>query len=547
MRYLLAMVPILAVLALMIYRRWGAHKAGLAGWVVALLIGGVAFGLTPQVFWISQAKGLLLSFFVLAVMWPALFLYHWIDQNGGVRAVAALIEGAIPNKGMCQVLLAWALCGLLEGLAGFGLPIAVVAPMLVLLRVPPLRAVAAVAVGHSWAATFGDMGIILQTLSAVVGMEVPQYVGWAGLLLGVACLLCGLGAALILGEIRQWPKILALSAIMAASQYALAASGLVPLSAFGAGLAGLLAYLIAARRGTRQKFPAASGSGNTKPGAAAKVLAAPESSAQTKTDLTSAVLTSEAPVAVQLQLPLRGPAMLALGSYGALTFLMATLTLLPALRAWSQAVAWKPQFPAAVCATGFRTAAGPGQVFRPFSHPGSLILVIACLSLAACARSPAAWPNARRAAMATARATGAASLGIIFMVGLSTLMDHCGMTYLLAQGLSRVLGHAYPILSPWVGILGAFATGSNNNSNVLFGLLQKNVAVLLNTRPEVLVAAQTAGGSLGSMLAPAKILVGCSTVGQVGREGQVLRQTVPCGLAIGLAIGLLAFVLSRAR
>ena len=121
------------------------------------------------------------------------------------------------------------------------------------------------------------------------------------------------------------------------------------------------------------------------------------------------------------------------------------------------------------------------------------------------------------------------------------------MTYLLAEGLSRLLVGGYPLVSPWVGILGAFATGSNNNSNVLFGSLQKNAAVLLGLNPDLLVAAQTAGGSLGSMLAPAKIIVGCSTVNQGGQEGRVLRQTVPLGLAIGLAVGLLTFILSRLR
>src|SRR5512136_820546 len=99
---------------------------------------------------------------------------------------------------MCLVLLAWALSGLLEGIAGFGLPIAVVAPMLVALGVPAIRAVAAVAVGHSWAVTFGDMGVILQTLSAVVSVPVAELVPAAAVLLGFACLICGLMAAAVL-------------------------------------------------------------------------------------------------------------------------------------------------------------------------------------------------------------------------------------------------------------------------------------------------------------------------------------------------------------
>jgi lactate permease len=55
----------------------------------------------------------------------------------------------------------------------------------------------------------------------------------------------------------------------------------------------------------------------------------------------------------------------------------------------------------------------------------------------------------------------------------------------------------------------------------------------------ILLAAQTTGGALGSMLAPAKVIVGCSTTGIKGRDGDVLQVTVPYGLTIGLALGML--------
>ncbi|MCP4141750.1 MAG: L-lactate permease [Chloroflexi bacterium] len=76
----------------------------------------------------------------------------------------------------------------------------------------------------------------------------------------------------------------------------------------------------------------------------------------------------------------------------------------------------------------------------------------------------------------------------------------------------------FPIISPFIGILGAFATGSNNNSNELFASLQESIAVFLKLSPTVMIAAQTASGSLGSMIAPAKIFVGSSTVGLPGRD-----------------------------
>jgi lactate permease len=107
------------------------------------------------------------------------------------------------------------------------------------------------------------------------------------------------------------------------------------------------------------------------------------------------------------------------------------------------------------------------------------------------------------------------------------------------------MGAGFPLVSPLVGILGAFATGSNNNSNVLFAPLQKSIAALLAIDPRLLLAAQTAGGALGSMIAPAKIAVGCSTVGLKGCEGDVLRRTLFYGLGIGLLLGGLALVFAR--
>jgi lactate permease len=91
-------------------------------------------------------------------------------------------------------------------------------------------------------------------------------------------------------------------------------------------------------------------------------------------------------------------------------------------------------------------------------------------------------------------------------------------------------------------MLGAFMTGSNTNSNVVFAPLQKQAAELLLISVPIILAAQTTGGALGSMLAPAKIIVGCSTAGLAGQEGEVLKKTLLPGLIIAGLVGLLALV-----
>jgi lactate permease len=128
------------------------------------------------------------------------------------------------------------------------------------------------------------------------------------------------------------------------------------------------------------------------------------------------------------------------------------------------------------------------------------------------------------------------------MVGFATMMSLSGMTYSLAVGLSQVLEPIFPFLAPYIGLLGAFMTGSNTNSNVVFAALQQQTATLLNLPVALVLAAQTTGGSLGSMLAPAKIIVGCSTAGLSGEEGQVLRRTIVYGVIIAAVIGIIVWI-----
>ncbi len=497
-RYLLAALPILAVLALMTLAQWSSPRAGAAGWLVGLVVAVAAFGLTWDVFWVSQAKGLLLSAFVLGVLWPALLLYHLVNSVGGIHALARALQQLITDEGLLLIVVAWAFGGMLEGLAGFGLPIAIVAPILVRLNVQPVVAVAAVAVGHAWSVTFGDMGVIFETLTGLVSVDEIRLAQAAGLLLGLACVACGIGTARILGYGRKWRAVLILGVLMGVAQYALAVTRLTPLAAFGAGLAGILGAIALTRLRARHE-----------------------------------------PAAAPLDLPRTGLGA-AILAYGSLSGVLALITLVEPLNDALRAVAWQASFPGVETRTGYAVPPGSGQVFRWLVHPGTAILFVTLVSYAAFrARGICAAGHWRPVLSASWRSARPAALGIFIMVGLAYLMDHTGMTLLIAEAMSRALQDVYPLAAPLVGVLGAFATGSNNNSNVLLAAVQENVAALLAIAPHLLLAAQTTGGSLGSMIAPAKIVVGTSTVGLRGRDGEVLRLTLPYGLVITLGVGLL--------
>ena len=125
---------------------------------------------------------------------------------------------------------------------------------------------------------------------------------------------------------------------------------------------------------------------------------------------------------------------------------------------------------------------------------------------------------------------------------MALIMNDSGMIYNFAQGVSKISGAFFPIISPLIGILGAFLTGSNTSSNVLFGAFQMNTANLLGFSPEVIASTQSIGGSLGSAIAPAKILLGTSVVGIVGKEGEIIKRCLKYTLISGTLVGLTAFL-----
>jgi lactate permease len=125
---------------------------------------------------------------------------------------------------------------------------------------------------------------------------------------------------------------------------------------------------------------------------------------------------------------------------------------------------------------------------------------------------------------------------------MAVVMETAGMTDALARGLAEITGRLFPLVSPWIGALGAFMTGSNTNSNVVFALLQSRTAQLLGYAVPIILAAQTAGAGLASVIAPAKIVVGTSTADLAGREGEVMVKMLPYIILLVLLISLLTAV-----
>lgn len=514
---LVALLPIVVVLGTMVGWRWSGAKAGAAGWGVAMLLALTLFRASPELLLYAHLRSVLLSLYVLYIIWTALALYYVVNEAKAIQDISAGVARLTGDKLVQLLILSWIFASFLQGITGFGVPVAIVTPLLVGLGFDPLMSVVATGIAHSWAVTFGSAGSSFYTLMAVTGLPGEQLESQAALLLGSMALLCGASVAHLYGSWRGVARgllfIVGAGVTMAGTQYLLAINGFWAIASFGAGLAGLIVAIPLARlpfyRGTTASPPESNGEG----------------------------LATEAGWRQRL--------LISLSAYGLLLLIVLLAGAVPPLKELLNRVQLNYTFPTVTTGLGWTVEGGAGRSVSLFGHAGALIGYASILSFfiyRAAGRYQSG--TGQRILRQTLTRSRKSTLSILTLVAMALVMDNSGQVFAIADGLRHLLPSAlYPLAAPFIGTLGAFMTGSNTNSNVIFAGLQQQVAQLLALSVPAILAAQTTGGALGSMIAPAKIIVGASTVNIAGREGEVLRATWPYALLLLLATGGLTYLL----
>jgi lactate permease len=117
------------------------------------------------------------------------------------------------------------------------------------------------------------------------------------------------------------------------------------------------------------------------------------------------------------------------------------------------------------------------------------------------------------------------------------------MPLAMATTMADVFGGVWPFFASYTGGLGAFITGSNTVSNLLFGMFQWDIAGQLGFSRIVITAAQVAGGAMGNMVCIHNIVACCTVVGLLNREGDILKKTFWPFLLYGIVVGIVTYVL----
>ncbi|MFW9834059.1 MAG: L-lactate permease [Candidatus Thorarchaeota archaeon] len=96
------------------------------------------------------------------------------------------------------------------------------------------------------------------------------------------------------------------------------------------------------------------------------------------------------------------------------------------------------------------------------------------------------------------------------------------MIYLLAS-LTAGIGLIYPVLAPFMGLLGGFISGSETSAIAMFTRYHVETSNLIGANAIHVAASNGIGGGLASVLSPAKIQNAAAVIDKIGIEGEVIR------------------------
>ncbi len=515
------LLPVLFLLVVIMKFGWGVAKAAPVGMVLALVIAVLCYGSSPKALVLESGKGVWNGMTILLVVWPAVFSYELTCESRGFQAIRRGIQSLTRHELFQILIFGWIFPSFLQGITGFGVAVAVGAPLLLSIGVKPLYSIVIVLLCHSWGGTFGTLALAWEALveqSGVAGSEaaaaafLAAAMIWVFNFLGV-CLTCWFyGGRRALREIA--PVLLVLTLMTGGGELLLAPVN-ATISNFLPSAAALFATFLLCRIPRYRRAWSLEDS---------RIMEG-EKGEEASREITMSFHEAFLP-------------------YYVLTLITVVCLMIPAVNGFLNQWRLGLAFPETVTRYGYVTAGeGCFSPLRPLTYAGTFLAVSAVVSCVYYGRAGYLdLAGIKQAAVRTGRKCKAPTIAILCFIIMSKYMSSSGQIYILSQGIVSVLGKYYVIVAPIFGILGTFITSSNMSSNILLGNFQMTAAGFLGIRPAVTLALQTVGGVLGTAFSPGCVIMGISTTGMAGGEGQILRKIVPVAVGCGICFGLFGFL-----
>jgi lactate permease len=224
--FIVAILPIVAVLVLLGLLRRPAWQAALAGLITGLIVAVIGWKMPVGLAVDSVLNGAV--FALWPVMWiviNALLLYNIAVRSGRFDAFRNWVVGNLPNdRRVILVVVGFCFGALLEGVSGFGTPVAITSSLLILVGYPPLEALVYVLIFNTAPVAFGALGAPVTVLGAVTGLPATALAAMIGRQLPVIAIILPFYVMALYGGWRSiralWPVLLVAGGSFAISQFA---------------------------------------------------------------------------------------------------------------------------------------------------------------------------------------------------------------------------------------------------------------------------------------------------------------------------------------
>ena len=504
--FIVAVLPIVTVLALLGWARRPAWQASLAGLVVGLIVAIVAWHFPVGLALNSVAAGIV--FALWPVMWivvTAILLYNIALRSGRFAAFRQWLLDNLPNdRRIVLVVIGFSFGALFEGISGFGTPIAITSSLLIMLGFPTLEALTFTLIFNTAPVAFGALGVPITVLGAVTHLPSDALAQMVGRQLPFFALLLPFYVIAVYaglrGMLRIWPVLLVAGGSFALTQFVTANFINYSLTDVLSSLVSLILTILFLRV--------------WKPAHDPKFAINVDRAKETRHHIP--------------------------GHQGWYPWLIVAVvviawTILKIFTIGEVKVGW-PGLDKAVYITLYNTPYGAIWDFQPLAT-GTAILVAAIITAFVVKLKPSEFGVA---IVDTWVQTRIAILTVATIVGLAFLMNYSGLTYTLGLGVASV-GALFPLVSAFLGWVAVFLSGSDTSGNALFGNLQVVAARQLNLNPILMAATNSSGGVMGKMISPQNIATGVATTDLKGKEGHVFAKTFKHSILLTVLLGLLVY------
>lgn len=550
----MALMPILVALVLMVVLRWPSTRAMplafLTGAGLALIIWKLSFLQLAAL----SIQGTITAVGVLIIVFGAILIYYTMQESGAMETIQAGMTKITPDRRLQAIIIGFMFAAFIEGAAGFGTPAALAAPLLVGLGFPPMCAAVICLVFNSVPVTFGAVGTpvlmgfrsIQEVAMAMSNVTDPAFVYKT---IGEYATLMHLPMAFILpifmmgfmtrffGKNKSWAEGFAIwryclmASVCFVIPYLLLAWFVGPeLPSMLGGIIGLGVLVWLTKKGIFVP----------------KDVWVFANQSEWDKEWTGEIKASD--VTEYKEHMSQAMAWMPYILCG----ILLVITRVPFFQL--KPIVTSPTF--SVGLSNILGVQGISASIPLLNLPGTIPFILVSIITIFMhgmngQKVSAAWSTALAKMKApTIALIAAVALVSIFRGTGTNPMGYVSMPMAMAQTIAALAGNAWPALASLAGGLGAFITGSNTVSDMLFGNFQWDTATALGydtVGHYVIIAAQAAGGAMGNMVCVHNIVAACAVCGLIGKEGAILRRTFWPFMLYSVPVGIVASLLIFAR